>query len=52
MKKIGLGIAILLFAIVLEVSWAGYFSYITTGIGLIGLAVAIAGFFSKDTRHD
>ena len=48
MKKIGLGISILLFAICLEISWSGNFSYITTGIGLIGLIFAIAGFFSKD----
>lgn len=48
MKKIGLGIAIILFALVLEVSWAGYFAYVTTGIGLIGLVLAITGFFSKD----
>jgi len=47
MKKIGLGIAIILFALVLEVSWAGYFAYITTGIGLVGLILAIAGFLSK-----
>lgn len=48
MKKIGLGIAILLFAICIEISWAGNFAYISTGIGLIGLIFAIAGFFSKD----
>lgn len=48
MKKIGLGISILLFAICLEISWSGNFAYITTGIGLIGLIFAIAGFFSKD----
>lgn len=48
MKKVGLGMAILLFGICLEVSWSGNFAYITTGIGLIGLIFAIAGFFSKD----
>ena len=47
MKKIGLGVAILLFAICLEVSWSGYFAYITTGIGLVGLIFAITGFLSK-----
>ncbi len=47
MKKIGLGIAIILFAIVLEISWEGYFAYITSGIGLVGLVMAIAGFVSK-----
>ena len=50
MKKIGLGIAILLFAIVLEVSWSGSFAYITTGIGLIGLIFAIVGFISKEGK--
>ena len=48
MKKIGLGIAIILFAICLEISWSGNFAYITTGIGLIGLIFAIAGFASKE----
>lgn len=47
MKKICLGIAIILFAILVEVSWSGYFAYITSGIGLIGLAFAFAGFFDK-----
>ena len=50
MKKIGLGIAILLFAIVLEISWDGHFAYITTGMGLVGLIMAIAGFVSKEDR--
>lgn len=50
MKKIGLGIAIILFAIVLEISWAGYFSYITSGIGLVGLFFSIAGFVKKDNE--
>ena len=50
MKKIGLGIAILLFAIVLEVSWAGYFAYVTTGIGVIGLIMAIVGFAGKQDK--
>ena len=48
MKKIGLGIAIILFAILVEVSWSGYFDYITSGIGLIGLLIAVAGFMSKE----
>lgn len=48
MKKIGLGIAIILFAILVEVSWAGYFAYITSGIGAVGLAIAIAGAVSKE----
>lgn len=48
MKRIGLGIAIILFAILIEVSWSGYFAYITSGIGLIGLLIAVAGFVSKE----
>lgn len=47
MKKIGLGIAIILFAILVEVSWSGYFAYITSGIGLIGLILAIVGTVEK-----
>ena len=47
MKKIGLGIAILLFSIVFEISWEGYFAYLTTGIGFLGLLVALWGFFEK-----
>ena len=48
MKKIGLGIAIILFAIVLELSWEGYFAYLTSGIGFVGLLFAILGFISKE----
>ena len=47
MKKIGLGIAIILFTILVEVSWSGYFAYITSGIGLIGLIIAVCGCFEK-----
>lgn len=50
MKKIGIGIAIILFAILVEVSWSGYFAYITSGIGLIGLIFAVAGFLDKEDR--
>ena len=50
MKKIELGIAIILFAICLEVSWAGNFAYITTGIGLVGMIMGIAGFVSKEDK--
>ena len=28
----------------------GYFAYITTGMGLVGLIMAIAGFVSKEDR--
>ena len=48
MKKIGLGIAVILFAILVEVSHDGYFSYITSGIGLAGLLIAICGVVRKD----
>ena len=48
MKKIGLGIAIILFAIVLELSWEGYFAYITSGIGFVGVLFAIWGFIGKE----
>ena len=44
MKKIGLGIAILLFGILLELSMGGYLLYIAWIIGVIGLGFAIAGF--------
>ena len=41
MKKIGL------FAILVEVSHNGYFAYVTSGIGLIGLIITIAGCVGK-----
>ena len=47
MKKIGLGIAIILLAILVEVSHNGYFAYVTSGVGLIGLIIAIAGCVGK-----
>ena len=50
MKKIGFGIAIILFAILVEVSWSGYFAYVTSGIGLIGLIIAFWGCFEKKDR--
>ena len=50
MKKIGLGIAIILFAICLEVSVNGHLSYITWGIGAIGLITAFIGAFSKEDK--
>ena len=46
MKKIGLGIAIILFAILMELSYGGL-SYIVWIIGAVGLALAIAGCFDK-----
>ncbi|WP_313529326.1 hypothetical protein [Anaerotignum sp.] len=47
MKRIGLGIAILLFGILLELSTGGllYFSW---GIALVGLIFAIAGFAGEE----
>lgn len=47
MKKIGLGIAIILFAICLELSNNGHLAYITWGVGAIGLITAIVGFTDK-----
>lgn len=50
MKKIGLGIAIILFAILIEVSHNGHFSYITSGVGAIGLIIAIIGCTQKSDK--
>ena len=46
MKKIGLGIAIILYAILLEVSIGGL-AYIVWGIGTVGLILAIAGYLNN-----
>lgn len=43
MKRIGLGIAILLFGILLELSIEGHLYYFSWGIGILGLGIAIAG---------
>ena len=43
MKKIGLGIAVILFGILLELSVEGHFAYISWGIGMIGLILAFIG---------
>ncbi len=43
MKKIGLGIAIILFAILLELSTTGHLAYISSGIGALGLILAATG---------
>ncbi|WP_164914443.1 hypothetical protein [Aminipila luticellarii] len=43
MKKIGLGIAILLFGILLELSVEGHLYYFSWAIGIIGLGTVIAG---------
>lgn len=50
MKRIGLGIAILLFGILLELSMDWHLAYFSWGIGVVGLAFAIAGFISKEDR--
>ena len=47
MKKIGLGIAIILFGILLEISVNGSLSYISWGIGALGMIIAIIGYFSN-----
>lgn len=52
MKKIGLGIAIILFGILLELSMEGYLYYISWAVGVIGLGFVIAGYRSdkSDSR--
>ena len=50
MKKIGLGIAIILFGILLEISIEGHLAYFDWAIGLIGLAVALKGCLEKQER--
>lgn len=52
MKKIGLGIAIILFGILLEVSIEGHLAYFSWAIGAIGLIVAIAGCIEKDQNKN
>ena len=44
MKKIVLGIAVILFAICIEISAAGLLEYITWGIGAIGLVISVVGY--------
>lgn len=48
MKKIGLGIAIILFGILLELSVEGHLAYISWGIGVIGLILVIAGYVNNE----
>ena len=45
MKKIGLGIAVILFGVLLELSVSGHLAYIGWAIGLVGLGLACAGCF-------
>lgn len=46
MKKIGLGIAILLFAIVLSLCSSGM-GWVVLGIGVIGLIFSVMGFLDN-----
>ncbi|PYG85015.1 hypothetical protein LY28_03375 [Ruminiclostridium sufflavum DSM 19573] len=50
MKKIGLGIAIILFGILLELSIEGYLLYFAWVIGAVGLIIVIAGCVSKESN--
>ena len=50
MKKIGLGVAIILFGILLELSMDWYLVYFAWGIAVVGLAFAIAGFVNKEDK--
>jgi len=43
MRRIGLGIAVILFGILLELSTSGHLAYISWGIGAIGLLLAVWG---------
>lgn len=49
MKKIGLGISILLFAGVLADCSSGM-GMVTLGVGVVGLVFSIAGFVEKNNR--
>ena len=48
MRKIGLGIAVILFGILMEVSTDGHLAYFAWIIGLAGLGLAAAGCFGKE----
>ncbi len=48
MKKIGLGISILLFALVLALSSTGT-ELAVLGVGIFGLAVSVAGFLDQNS---
>lgn len=50
MKKIGLGIAIILFGVLLELPIDYSLVYIDWIIGLIGMIFAISGFMEKDEK--
>ena len=50
MKKIGLGIAIILAGILVELSVNGYLAYFSWIVALIGLGFAVWGFAEKDEK--
>ncbi len=50
MKKICLGIAVILFGILLELSVEGHLAYFSWGIGLIGLSLAVTGCFGREEK--
>lgn len=47
-KKMLMGIAIILFVILIELTLDGSLVYISWGIGAVGLAFVIAGFAGKE----
>lgn len=50
MRKIGLGIAVILFGILMEVSTDGHLAYFAWIIGLAGLGLAAFGCFGKEEK--
>lgn len=50
MKKIGLGITIILAGILVELSVNGYLAYFSWIVALIGLGFAVWGFSEKDEK--
>ena len=52
MKKIGMGIVIILFGILLELSMSWDLAFFDWIIGAVGLAFAVAGFLDKDKKQN
>lgn len=50
MKKQLLGIAVILFAIAVEVSNEGHFSYLTSGAAFVGLVIVLLGTFERGEK--
>lgn len=50
MKKMLLGLAIILVAIAIEVSVEGSLAYVTWGIAAIGMIFTILGFIDKENK--